>query len=154
MNSKRVLVVDDNEDVLEDYRKVLGSRRSAALDRFIADFFAPEDAADAHATGPEFDLACADQGQRGVDLVREALGDGRPFSIAFIDMRMPPGMDGRETIQRIRSIDPGLLCVVCTAFHDVDDERLRSEFGSNLVVVHKPFDDQTIRGLVAGATPR
>ena len=47
--------------------------------------------------------------------------------MAFVDVRMPPGWDGVETITRIWEVDPDLQIVVCTAYADYSWEELRSK---------------------------
>ena len=48
-----------------------------------------------------FELDSAYQGQEGFEMVKRALAEHRPFALAFVDVRMPPGWDGIETIARM-----------------------------------------------------
>ena len=48
-----------------------------------------------------FELDFASQGQLGLQRVETGLSEERPFCVAFVDMRMPPGWDGVETIERL-----------------------------------------------------
>ena len=68
------------------------------------------------AAGFEIDLAL--QGKEGLQRVQQALAEGRPYAMAFIDVRMPPGWDGIETTGRIWRVDPDLQVVICTACSD------------------------------------
>ncbi len=100
--NRRVLVIDDNEAIHHDFLKVLGVQpehaAQAALEVLEADIFGGSAAA---AARPNFRLDSAYQGRDGVAMARQAALEGRPYAMAFVDMRMPPGWDGLETIQRL-----------------------------------------------------
>ena len=68
---------------------------------------------------------------------------GRPYSVAFVDMRMPPGWDGIETIARLWQADPDLQIVICTAYSDYSWEEILRQLGNrnSLAVLKKPFDN-------------
>src|SRR3989442_8479086 len=65
-----------------------------------------------------------------------------PYLLAFVDVRMPPGMDGIRTIKKIWEHVPGLPCVICTAFSDYNWEDISIHLGGsgNLYILKKPFD--------------
>jgi diguanylate cyclase (GGDEF)-like protein len=134
----RLLMIDDNPAIHEDYRKILGGRSNATVSSAEAALFgAPTTVA-----GPTFDVDSAMQGQEGVERVRQALAEGRPYSVAFVDMRMPPGWDGLETIERLWKIDPEVQIVVCSAYTDYDWLELLARLGHSdkLIVIKKPFE--------------
>lgn len=112
--NRRVLIVDDNPDIHADYRRVLDDAPSV-------DPLAVTEAAlfgeTAATTRPcvSFELTHAHQGEEGYELAGRNL-DLRPFALAFVDMRMPPGWDGLETIKRLWQLDPRLQIVLCTAY--------------------------------------
>jgi diguanylate cyclase (GGDEF)-like protein len=82
------------------------------------------------------------QGRDGVELARAALAEGRPYSVAFVDMRMPPGWDGLETVEQLWKIDPDVQVVICSAYTDYDWLELLARLGHSdkLIVVKKPFE--------------
>src|SRR5882724_1707610 len=93
---RRILVIDDNRSIHDDFRKILGSRPGGnfALDDVEAELFGeskPE------GSSLYFEVDSAYQGQEGLTLVQRALEQGRPYAMAFVDVRMPPGIDGIET---------------------------------------------------------
>src|ERR1700730_5507597 len=96
--NRRILVIDDNAAIHLDFRKVLGSQaeHSAqdALDVLEANLFGDAVVA---AARPNFDIDSAHQGQEGVEMAQQALVEGRPYAMAFVAMRMPPGWDGPKT---------------------------------------------------------
>src|SRR5262245_41963285 len=97
----RILLVDDQETIHEDYRKILGAPPpvASAISQAAAALFddEPEPAIDWQG----FDLDSALQGQEGYALVQKSIAEGRPYALAFVDIRMPPGWDGIETVRRI-----------------------------------------------------
>jgi diguanylate cyclase (GGDEF)-like protein/PAS domain S-box-containing protein len=89
-----------------------------------------------------------------LDKVEAALVKDLPYAMAFIDMRMPPGWDGLETIERLWQVDPKLQVVLCTAYSDYSWENIaeRLELGDRLLILKKPFDAIEIRQLACALT--
>jgi two-component system, NtrC family, sensor kinase len=135
----RVLVVDDNQAIHDDIRKVLcaGGSRDAELQALEAELFGR-----APATSTRYRVDGALQGEAGLRAVQGALADDDPFAVAFVDVRMPPGWDGIETIARMWRVDPHLQVVICTAYSDHSWTQIVERLGStdNLLVLKKPFD--------------
>ena len=139
--NRRLLVIDDNRSIHNDFRKILSpaTATSAALDATeLAVFGCPAGAVE-HAPF-EVDAAC--QGQEGVSLVKKALEAGRPYAMAFVDVRMPPGWDGVETTRKLWEVDPRLQVVLCTAYSDYSWDKVFEIFGprDDLLILKKPFD--------------
>ena len=134
----RLLMIDDNPSIHEDYRKILSGREQAKALSAEAALFGEEPVQE----GPAFDVDSAMQGRDGVERVRRALDEGRPYSVAFVDMRMPPGWDGLETIEQLWRIDPEVQVVVCSAYTDYDWLELLARLGHSdkLIVIKKPFE--------------
>ncbi len=105
----RILIIDDEPAMHDSYRQCFVAKNDGALNAMAADLFGDDDhppkATDA---APDFALTHAMQGLDGVNEVERALAEGNPFAVAFIDIRMPPGIDGRETAKRIRALDPDI----------------------------------------------
>ena len=136
----RILVVDDNPAIHEDFRKILSADTDdACLSAIEQALFgeAPDQAA-----RPSFQVDYASQGQQGVALAAKAAAAGRPYALAFIDMRMPPGWDGLETIERLWAEDPDVQVIVCSAHSDYDWGDLTQRLGHSdkLLVLKKPFE--------------
>jgi signal transduction histidine kinase len=152
----RILVIDDNEAVHEDLRKILGADRRAteALDALETELFGAPAAA---APGADaFDVDSALQGAEGLERVRRALADGRPYAMAFVDVRMPPGWDGIETVARIWKEYPELQVVICTAYSDYTWEQTVAALGKSdrFVILRKPFDNIEVRQLASALTEK
>ncbi len=150
----RILVIDDNESIHDDFRKILGGRESTAeLDELESLLF-ESDAYFDH--GAEYHIDSALQGQEGLERVVEARKDSRPYATAFVDMRMPPGWDGLETIERLWEADPELQVVICTAYSDYSWQELMDRLGRSdrLLILKKPFDTVEVRQLAATLTQK
>jgi PAS domain S-box-containing protein len=139
--SPRLLLVDDNAAIHEDFKKILATpaQANSALDDFEAALFEkPRNVIER----VSFRLDSAFQGQEALALVEKSLVDNDPYALAFMDIRMPPGWDGVETIERIWKICPELQMVICSAYSDYTWEDLISRFGhtDNLLILKKPFE--------------
>jgi PAS domain S-box-containing protein len=139
--NRRVLVIDDNHSIYQDFCKILSpapatGAASEALEAVV--FEKPAETI----KQTLFEVDCAYQGQEGVLLVKKALAAGRPYALAFVDMRMPPGWDGVETTRQIRELDPNLQVVLCTAYSDYSWSEMFEKFGQRdgLLILKKPFD--------------
>src|SRR5258708_4890655 len=103
-----------------------------------------------------FELESAYQGKEALEKVTKAIKDGKPYALAFIDVRMPPGWDGVETIEHLWQVDPALQVVVCTAYSDYSWEKMTVRLGvnDNLVILKKPFDNIEVLQLAHALTKK
>ncbi|MDB6059684.1 MAG: hypothetical protein JWO95_3528 [Verrucomicrobiales bacterium] len=139
--NRRILIVDDNEAIHQDFRKILN------VDSSDSDF----DTAEAELLGSSrairkqrahFEMDFAFQGEEALRFVQAAIKAGRRYAMVFMDVRMPPGWDGLETTQKLWEADPDLQVVLCTAFSDRSWEEMMETLGSSerLLILKKPFD--------------
>jgi two-component system cell cycle sensor histidine kinase/response regulator CckA len=139
--NRRILIIDDNRAIHDDFRKILveDTSSTARLDASEERLFGSPTLAVQH---PLFQVDSAYQGQEGVLLVERALEAGRPYALAFVDVRMPPGLDGVETTQKIWAIDPEIQIVICTAYSDYSWNEMLEKIGhcDGLLILKKPFD--------------
>ena len=145
----RLLIVDDNEAIHCDYRKILGGQKI-----FIPgiDHFDP-------ATGKQkgvlkYEIDDAYQGEEAVRMVASAKDNALPYSLAFVDMRMPPGQNGLVTIEQMWEVCPDLEIVICTANSDSTWREINAYLGcpDNLLILKKPFDALELLQLTATLT--
>jgi diguanylate cyclase (GGDEF)-like protein len=142
----RILLVDDNRAIHEDFRKVLGGEPGhAELDALHQELFGDAEAAPAQ----QFELHSAYQGDEALQMARAARREGRPYALAFIDVRMPPGIDGVETTRRLLAEDEDIGIVVCSAYSDHRWEEMAAAFGDTdrVLILKKPFDTVEVRQL-------
>ena len=149
--NRRILIIDDTPSIHEDFRKTLCPEEvedhlQMAEQALFGDTIARK--VDC------FELDSAFQGQDGLAKVEQALLQGQPYAMAFIDMRMPPGWDGLQTLERLWQADPKLQVALCTAYSDYSLEEMneRVEMGDRLLILKKPFDAIEIRQLASALT--
>ena len=138
--NRRVLVVDDNSSIHHDFKKILQrDLESKALEQARSALFGDTRSVQSRET---FDVDCVDQGRTALDRVEAACKESRPYAVAFVDMRMPPGWDGLETIEHLWKVDPELQVVICTAYSDQPWDEIRDRIGRNdkLLILQKPFN--------------
>ncbi len=71
------------------------------------------------------------QGKEGLAKVRAGHEAGRPYAMAFVDVRMPPGWDGVETALRLWEVCPDLQIVICTAYSDYSWDEMAAKLGNS-----------------------
>jgi CheY-like chemotaxis protein len=147
MNIKtpKILIVDDNAEIHNDFRKVLAPATPAPqLGDLESTLFG-----EAPQATVSYTLDSAYQGADALKMVKAALEKSEPYGLVFVDVRMPPGMDGVETIQAIRKLNPNVDCIICTAYSDYTPESARQKIGitEGLLFISKPFDPDIIRQL-------
>ncbi|MCW3836269.1 putative bifunctional diguanylate cyclase/phosphodiesterase [Sphingomonas canadensis] len=159
----RILIVDDEPAMHDSYRQVFGASRKggqgAALSAMAAELFGDEDG-DAAAPPAEgdADFACthASQGLDAVEEVRASLDSGDRFAVAFIDVRMPPGIDGKETARRIRAMDPDINIVIVTGYSDFSPIEISRAAGpaDKIFYIAKPFQAEEVMQTARALTGR
>ena len=140
----RLLVVDDNRAIHDDFRKILTPDMDISeLDSIEADLF---DKAIEVSEHQDFSIDSAYQGPEGLECVKKAIAADKPYSLAFIDMRMPPGWNGIETIEAIWQVDPNQQVVICSAYSDHSWAEIAKRLGNSdrLLILKKPFDNVEI----------
>ncbi|MDR3409471.1 MAG: ATP-binding protein [Formivibrio sp.] len=147
-------MVDDMPAIHEDFRKILipHALENSDFNDFEAALFGDTPQVVAAA----FELDSAYQGQEALAKVQSSLEAGLPYAMAFIDMRMPPGWDGVETIERLWQADARLQVVICTAFsdHSWDEVLARLDVRDRLLILKKPFDAIEVRQLANTLTTK
>src|SRR5690242_12982892 len=151
----RLLIIDDNVSIHSDIQKILGRDpdQNTGLDRAKALLFGENITESTHFN---FTIDSAYQGQEGLEMVKRAVAAGNPYALAFVDVRMPPGWDGVETIGHLWKACPEIQIVVCTAYSDYSWEEMIQKLGHspNLVVLKKPFDNIEVLQLVHALTEK
>jgi len=146
--NRRILIVDDNEDIHRDFRRILAPSMStqavSELNGLEASLLGNPQAA---AKPPGFELTSAFQGAEALAKVRKSLENGAPYALAFVDVRMPPGWDGIETLTQLWREDPRLQAVLCSAYSDYSWESISDKLGQTdrLLILKKPFDFVEVR---------
>ena len=151
----RILVIDDNKAIHEDFKKILGKKAAETdfLSKAEAQLFGSQEE---KAELPQFEIDSAMQGQEGLQAIEKSLQEGRPYAMAFVDVRMPPGWDGVETTSQIWQKYPDLQVVICTAYSDYSWEDMLKKLGysDRLVILKKPFDNIEVLQLAISMTEK
>ncbi len=154
--TNRILLVDDNPAIHEDFKKVLGQSHtgSASLASARAAFFGADQPL--ASAGPTYEIDSAFQGEEALEKVRASLAEGRPYALAFVDVRMPPGLDGVETLARIFGLDARIQAVLCTAYSDYSWDQMLARLGRSdrLLILKKPFDNVEVQQLASALTEK
>ncbi|NNM59931.1 MAG: EAL domain-containing protein [Legionellales bacterium] len=136
-----ILIVDDNPSVHIDFHKILTTDDKKKLDLMQAE---------AAITGKliaekefNFLLDSAYQGEEALQLIRKGKENNTKYSLAFVDVRMPPGMDVVETISHIWELDPDMQIVICTAYSDYSWKEITEKLHltDRLLILKKPFEN-------------
>jgi len=150
----RILIVDDNPSIHEDFKKILADEspdeEALAMEEVL--FGKPAEINNR----VRFELSSAYQGKEGFELVKQALDENRPYAMVFMDVRMPPGWDGIETTARIWEVDPAIQIVICTAYSDYSWDEMSEKLGQSdqLVILKKPFDNVEALQLATALTEK
>lgn len=148
--NRRILIVDDNASIHEDFRKIMAvTANDSAMTQAAGSLFGDVPSSSSSCSSHTYEVDSAFQGQEALVRVEQSLQAGRPYALAFVDVRMPPGWDGVETILRIWQVDPDLQVVICTAYCDYSWSEMIEALGetSHLLILKKPFDNIEVRQL-------
>lgn len=163
---RRILVIDDQKDIRDVYLQILtitpnlGTSELKSLeDEVFSDSETDRMQLDHQIvmnTSIDYHVECASQGSEGVEMIRKSLEDNNPYMLAFIDMRMPPGIDGKETAKQIRDLDESIELVIITAFSDHLCSDIVDYIGSpsKLLYLKKPFDVEEIKQIATNLTEK
>ena len=153
-DNRRILVIDDNLSIHDDFRKIfLPLEDTAALDQARMALFG-----ETPSLPPQvrYEFEFASQGREGFGLVQDAQQKDCPFAMAFVDMRMPPGWDGLETVEHLWYVAPDLEIVICTAYsdHPWGDVSRRIGNTDKLLILMKPFNSIEVIQLANSLTKK
>jgi putative two-component system response regulator len=151
----KILVVDDQADIIRIYLHILSPPKDherTEVDQVEEELFGTS------CTGTSvlqkekrsIDVTTATQGEDAISIVKEAVEKGELFSVIFMDVQMPPGMDGVKAASEIRKIDPDVEIAIVTAHSVYDRDEIweiisggREE--EHLYYLKKPFKADEIR---------
>ena len=151
--NRRILIVDDTRSIHGDFKKILGAPEGTLeLEADEMELFGTT----SRRTLRSYELVSAYQGAEAVEQVERAMATDSRFALAFVDMRMPPGWDGLETVERMWRVDPEIQIVICTAYSDYSWEDLVERLGTvdRLLILKKPFDTAEVSQLACALTEK
>jgi signal transduction histidine kinase len=138
----KILLIDDEVEILNVYEKILNTQEELSAESLD---FLDEDlsvAAESSHFDLEYETLRAESGEQGIELVR----DNPDIKVAFIDMRMPPGMNGAQAAKAIREINPKIEIVIATAYSDINLHEIVEIIGKpeKILYLRKPFATEEI----------
>ena len=150
--NNRILVVDDQEEIHDDLEDMLNfntmraARNSKSETEVLVDLFLDESK---KSYLPDFEILHAESGERACEIVKSSKESNRPIAVGFIDVRMPPGIDGIEAIRQIRQVDKNIELVIMTAYMDKPLPEIihDMELLHKLLYIRKPFVQEEIQQL-------
>jgi len=151
----RILVIDDNPSIHEDFKTILVEEDdSSSLNALRSEVFG--NCASTSVAASVYQLDVASQGEEGCEKVKQARAEGRPYELVFVDMRMPPGWDGLQTIEHIWEVDENIQAVICTAYSDYSWAEITERLGKSdkLLILKKPFDSAEVAQLASALTEK
>ena len=150
-NQSRLLFIDDDQEIINAYTNIFKAKKGPAL---LAKFV--EKSENTFWDKFYFETEFALNGIDGVDKVKAAIKKQNPFQVVFVDMRMPPGINGTETARRIRQIDTAVEIVIITAYSDFSTDEINTVVGhpDKLIYVKKPFYTEEIKQIALNLTEK
>ena len=147
-DKRRILIVDDNEAIHDDFKKILiGVSDTKELEEIEGALFG--DKKKNHSLSYEYIIDDAYQGEEAIEKVDKAAREGFPYSIIYMDVRMPPGMDGVQATEKIWQKHSNIEIVIASAYSDYSWDKILEKFGQTdkLLFVKKPFNIIVIKQL-------
>ncbi|MCB1053813.1 MAG: response regulator [Acidobacteria bacterium] len=155
--NNRILIVDDNRSIHEDFIKILAPQKeNESFEALAMEIFQDSVPNLTKETPISYDLDHAYQGQQAYEMIEQAEQAGTPYGVVFMDVRMPPGWDGIETIKKVWARFPNIEMVVCTAYSDYSWEEILKQLGSTdqLMFLRKPFDVISVKQMALALTKK
>lgn len=149
--NNRILIVDDDQNIHEDFDKILNPLRSNELDLELSSIEATLFEGAGRRPNPayqiEYKMDHAYQGGEALERIEAAEAAEQPYSLMFTDVRIPPGIDGITLVRHARKLAPHMQVVIVTAFSDYSWEEITEIFGwtDQLLILRKPVDPITVK---------
>ncbi len=86
-------------------------------------------------------------GKETLRLYREAMQKGQPYDLVILDLTIPDGMCGRETMMHLRRIDPQILAIVSSGYRDDPVMKDSAAYGFT-AALPKPYQREALIQLV------
>ncbi len=93
-----------------------------------------------------------ENGDSAIESFKKAKACGEPFDVVILDLYVPRGMNGKETIKKLLEIDPEVKAIVTSG--NIDDPWLTNfrEFGFR-EALPKPFTPAEVEKILVALAP-
>jgi signal transduction histidine kinase len=151
MHATRIIIIDDMEEIHQNVRAIFQVRKNELLESLNKELFGGKGQGhDFRQKLEQFTFTSAFQGENGYSLIKKAVAAGQPFAVAIVDMRMPPGWDGLQTIHKIRQVDENIEIIICSAYSDYSWQDIAGELGisDKYLFLSKPFEVTEMKQMI------
>jgi signal transduction histidine kinase/CheY-like chemotaxis protein len=160
--NKRILIVDDQQDLREQLAKLLlrsgkANETTSLVQQMRSRLLGIKKEEEENISDDDgYVCETVGQGEDAFEMVKKANAENVPYAVMFLDMRMPPGWDGLETAKKIREIDKNIEIVIMTAYADHDQSTIAETVGTpqKLLYIKKPFQSEEIYQLALSLTSK
>jgi len=90
-----------------------------------------------------YSVTCARNGEETIEYYTKERENGSPFDAVILDLVVPAGMGGQETISKLREIDPNVRAIVSSGYSDEPVMAAHKEYGF-LGILPKPYRIQRL----------
>ena len=94
-----------------------------------------------------YEIATASDGAEAIKLYIESKESGFPFDVVIMDLTIPGGMGGIETIKKLKEIDPNVKAIVSSGYSNDSVMSNLDEYGFKGVIA-KPYRPQELREIL------
>lgn len=96
-----------------------------------------------------YDVQFARNGEEAIELYVREKDAGAPFDVVILDLSVPEGMGGRETIEKLKGLDPSVKAVVSSGYGNDPCVQDYQKFGFT-GVLSKPYKINDMKALLEG----
>ncbi|MEI8078512.1 MAG: CHASE domain-containing protein, partial [bacterium] len=95
-----------------------------------------------------FSVTTAADGHEAIQLYQQAMADGAPFDAVILDLTVPGGLGGKETIKQLLALDPQAKAIVSSGYADDPVMANYADYGFQGIAV-KPYTPNELRTVLA-----
>ncbi len=144
----RILVAEDDINTSQLFNRVLSpedpKESFSELEKMSARLFGESNSQTS--VNVPTDLFVCHQANKAVEEVKKSIDENRPYAVAFLDVRMPPGPSGIWAARQIRMADPDIEIVIVTGYSDIRTEEIAHKVQPphKLLYLQKPLHPEEI----------
>ena len=94
-----------------------------------------------------YQISLASNGEEAINLCRTLANEGGNFSVAVLDLTIPGGKGGKETIKELKKIDPNIKSIAVSGYTNDPILIKHKEYGFDAVVT-KPFKVHDLSSII------
>jgi len=95
-----------------------------------------------------YEVEGSTDGEDAVSLFKDAINKGKPFDVVILDLTIPGGMGGENTLKKLRGIDPKMKAIVSSGYSEDPVMSDYKKHGFN-AIVNKPYQYEELCKVVS-----